>query len=212
VVIGTVCQWTERIYPEFLNANFITMVGQIPQLLTLLMVMFTMGLDLRGDSSSNYDRAFYWCGLALFWFNHHDLMDGVRARRQKSGSAFGRFFDEANDMIQMTCYSVSLAYLWRLDNVWLEGGFFLALNVIFFAMEMKHLLCNQLVLTCGEIGQLEIENMFAVFFVLGGIYGSKVFEKTLGKMFGFCCHSFPGSGLISHIQLKHMIVCGLLLV
>lgn len=38
-------------------------------------------------------------GLALQWFSQFDIMDGQRARRQKSGSSLGRIIDEANDMI-----------------------------------------------------------------------------------------------------------------
>jgi phosphatidylglycerophosphate synthase len=168
-----------------------------------------MGFDLRGDTSNNAHWVFWWCGLALYWFNHHDLMDGLRARRQKKGSAFGRFFDEANDMIQMTCYSVSLAFMWRLDNVYLEV-LFLLMNLIFFCMEMKYVLCQELILQIGEIGSVEIENLFATFFIIGGVYGSQAFEKTIGKTFGFCCATFPGSGLIAHIQWKYIIVVALL--
>lgn len=95
---------TERIYPNAFNANFVTLMGQIPQLITLALLFKTMGFDISGDTSRNDDNVFFFCGLAILWFTQHDLMDGARARRQKAGSPFGRLFDEANDMIQMTCY------------------------------------------------------------------------------------------------------------
>lgn len=127
---------------------------------------------------------FFWCGLALYWFNHHDLMDGFRARRQRSGSPFGRLFDEANDMIQMTCYSVILAYLLRFDCSLFEL-LFTFLNVIFFTMEMKYILCHELVLNIAEVGSVEIENFFASLFVLASVYGSKIFEAKVGETIGF---------------------------
>ncbi len=37
--------------------------------------------------------------LAVQWFSQFDIMDGVRARRQKSGSPLGRIVDEALDMV-----------------------------------------------------------------------------------------------------------------
>lgn len=43
---------------------------------------------------------FMMMAIALNWFTHSDLMDGLRARRQKSGSPLGRVIDEALDMMQ----------------------------------------------------------------------------------------------------------------
>jgi phosphatidylglycerophosphate synthase len=203
-VLATVTPFTEMIYPDAFNANFVTLMGQIPQLLTLILALWRMGLDLRGDSSNNHDCTFFWCGLALYWFNQHDLMDGFRARRQKSGSPYGRLFDEANDMIQMTCYSVILAYLWRLDNCFLELTFTF-INVIFFTMEMKYILCHELILNIAEVGSVEIENFIASLFLLAGIYGSSIYEMTLGETFGFLS-MMPGSG----VQWKYILAVGLM--
>lgn len=81
LIVSFGAQYTERIYPDSLNANFVTIMGQVPQILTFLLLLLKVGLDLRGGCSANCNCAFYYCSLALYWFNHHDLMDGVRARR-----------------------------------------------------------------------------------------------------------------------------------
>ena len=135
-------------------------------------------------------------------------MDGVRARRQKSGSPFGRLFDEANDMIQMTCYQIVMAYLFRVDNALLELGF-LSMNLIFFAMELKYLLCKELVLNLGEIGAVEVENLFATLMVIGGIYGSCSFEMTLGQT--FTVFNWPILNLVGRFQWNYIIMTALTL-
>jgi phosphatidylglycerophosphate synthase len=56
---------------------------------------------MRMDSQEpSNDKMFVYCALALQWFSLFDIMDGVRARRLKSGSPLGRIIDEALDMTQ----------------------------------------------------------------------------------------------------------------
>jgi phosphatidylglycerophosphate synthase len=105
-------------------------------------------------------------------------MDGTRARRQKAGSPFGRLFDEANDMIQMTIYQTTLAYLLRLNNAALNS-IFISLNLIFFSQEIKFMLCRELKLQVGEIGSIEIEHLFGAMFIYAS-YGSCGYDQTLG--------------------------------
>lgn len=81
MILATVTKITERIYPNVFNANFVTLMGQIPQLITLALLFKKMGLDISGDTSRNDDSVFFWCGLSILWFTQHDLMDGARARR-----------------------------------------------------------------------------------------------------------------------------------
>lgn len=163
-------KYTERIYPDSLNANFVTIIGQVPQLITTLIFLFHFGFDPMVDQPVENHKYFIWSGLALMWFNHHDLMDGMRARRQKLGSPFGRLLDEASDMIQMACYTAVFCHAIRIDNN-LLNLVYLALNIICFTMEMKYLLCNELILNLGDIGSVEIENLFAIFFIIAGLYG-----------------------------------------
>lgn len=204
-ILAYIVPWTDSIYPDAFNANFITIMGHIPNYIALIMALWHMGLDLKGDSSKNHDRSFLWCAFALYWFNHHDLIDGFRARRQRSGSPFGRLFDEANDMIQMTCYTVILGYLLRPDN-WILEFNFTNLIVIVFTMEMKYIICGgDLVLNIAEIGSVEIENLIATWFLLGGIYGTSIYEMTFGETFT-SLQFLPGSGL----QWKTIIAVALL--
>lgn len=50
LIVSIIVPWTESIYPDSLNANFVSLMGHIPQIVTLLMALWNMGLDLRGDS------------------------------------------------------------------------------------------------------------------------------------------------------------------
>lgn len=79
----------------------------------------------------------------------------------------------------MTLYSVALGYMLRYDNCIMEL-MLLSLNIIFFGMEMKYILCKELILNIAEVGSIEIESFFAIMFILGGVYGSGIYGMTLG--------------------------------
>lgn len=98
-------------------------------------------------------------------------MDGIRARRQKSGSPLGRIIDEALDMTQQACYSLWMGYLFRFDCLVFEMALVLT-NIVFYAMEMKYILCKNLNLNLGEIGPVEVELIVAIVLALGSVYGS----------------------------------------
>jgi hypothetical protein len=105
----------------------------------------------------------------------------------------------------MTCYTVILGYLLRPDN-WILELNFTNLIVIFFTMEMKYIICGgDLVLNIAEIGSVEIENLIATWFLLGGIYGTSIYEMTFGETFT-SLQFLPGSGL----QWKTIIAVALL--
>ena len=172
--------YLEKLYPSALNANFVTLIGQLPMPIIAVIFLYKMGFNLSAGSSKNIDPLFFWAGLGLIWFTGNDLMDGIRARRLKgAGSPLGRVFDEANDMIQMTCYSLILGYLFRFDNAFFELVLFV-LPVVVFCMEMKYILCNELILTFGEVGSIEIETIFSIMFIVAGLHGSSFYEATLG--------------------------------
>jgi hypothetical protein len=181
-LLDTVTGFWERLYPSMFNANFITILGLIPQFFTTAWIIYSIGVDATSGAEKNDDRLFTWAGLALLWFNQHDLMDGVRARRLKAGSPLGRLLDEANDLIQMTFYPVAVMYALRFDNCMLEM-LFLAVNACFYCMEMKHIICNNLKMTVGDIGNVEIELGVVVLLLVTGHYGSAIYEQKIGDTF-----------------------------
>jgi len=136
--------------------------------------------------------------LSLQWFSQHDLMDGLRARRQKSGSPLGRVIDEALDMIQQTCYMMWFGYLMRFDNFFLEQ-ILLMVNVVFHTMEMKYIMCKNLNLVVGEIGPVEMELILStLYFVVGGCLGAGSLDSNLGELFGI------ENETIANIQMKYI--------
>ena len=136
--------------------------------------------------------------LSLQWFSQHDLMDGLRARRQKSGSPLGRVIDEALEMIQQTCYMMWFGYLMRFDNFFLEQ-ILLMVNVVFHTMEMKYIMCKNLNLVVGEIGPVEMELILStLYFVVGGCLGAGSLDSNLGELFGI------ENETIANIQMKYI--------
>jgi phosphatidylglycerophosphate synthase len=64
----------------------------------MILVTFSqIGSKMTSDSKVD-DSLFLWMALSVQWFSQNDIMDGLRARRQKSGSPLGRIIDEALDM------------------------------------------------------------------------------------------------------------------
>ena len=95
--------------PDFLSANSVTIIGQLP-LQIMVIVMFSQ----VGTNVSLQDPVpgviHIMSGFALQWFSLWDIMDGLRARRLKCGSPIGRFIDEAGDTITQSNFTVLLAY------------------------------------------------------------------------------------------------------
>jgi phosphatidylglycerophosphate synthase len=110
-------------------------------------------------------------------------MDGQRARRQKSGSPIGRIIDEALDMIQQSCYSLLMGYMFRFDNRVFEI-MVIMINTVQHTMEMRFLLFGRLDITVGEIGPVEFECMLSSLLLLTGAYfGSECMTNTVGQTF-----------------------------
>lgn len=110
-------------------------------------------------------------------------MDGNRARRLKVGSPLGRLVDEGGDTITMAHYSVLCAYGWQLQNPIFEL-LFLALNFVFFAMEMRFKITGSLVMAIGEMGPVELEFAFSLALILQGIFGNDYLLMTVGESLG----------------------------
>jgi len=88
-------------------------------------------------------------------------MDGVRARRQKSGSPVGRLVDEAFDMITMLCYALWVGYGIQPNNRVLELIFFGA-PIMAYCFEMRFIIARSLIMIVGELGPVELEIMIAL--------------------------------------------------
>ena len=94
-----------------------------------------------------------------------DIFDGLRARRQRSGSPVGRLVDEAFDLVTLMCMSIFIGYGIQPNNSVLELLFFGA-NIIAFSMEMRFTMFHSLVLAIGEFGPIENE------LILGAVLAS----------------------------------------
>ena len=102
--------WAEKnLIPEYLSPNFVTVAGQVPNLIMLAVMLTQVGATANGTvfPPCHY---FYMLSFATQWFSWFDMMDGIRARRQKSGSPLGRIVDEAFDMIMQSLAPMWLAY------------------------------------------------------------------------------------------------------
>ena len=111
--------YVERMIPNYLSANSLTLLGQLPVLSILLYVFAREGLNISPDSTIN-PLIFVAVGLIVEWFSLIDIIDGQRARRMKVGSPLGRFIDEAGDCIVMSNYCILLGYMLNYDNKWWE--------------------------------------------------------------------------------------------
>jgi hypothetical protein len=49
-------------------------------------------------------------------------------------------------------------------------------NVVFYSMEMKFIMCRNLVLNLGEIGPVEVELGVSTVLALGYVYGSSFYQ------------------------------------
>lgn len=65
----------------------------------LLFTFVTVGTNMTTKENSPSNFTFMLMSFSVLFFSAMDCMDGLRARRQKSGSPFGRIFDEALDTI-----------------------------------------------------------------------------------------------------------------
>lgn len=110
-------------------------------------------------------------------------MDGIRARRQKSGSPLGRIIDEALDMTQQACYSLWLGYVFRFDSRLVEF-MLIMVNIVFYSMEMKFLMMKDLKLVIGEIGPVEVELSLTIGYFCAYYFGTDGLQKTLGESLG----------------------------
>ena len=171
----------ERMFPSFLSANSLTLIGQMPILFMLIYVFATCGFNISPDNLID-GKISIASGLLVQWFSQLDIMDGLRARRMKVGSPLGRIIDEAGDCIVMSNYSILIAYMMCFDNKWWELIAFY-MNLAFYGEEIRYKITSQLVLAVGQLSAVEIEIIVASSLFFGGYYGSESLQKSFGEHF-----------------------------
>ena len=176
------CYYAEKMFPSFLSANCLTIIGQLPLQITMILVLLQVGPNI--DVNESVPRyLMIAAGISLQWFSWVDIMDGNRARRLKCGSPLGRMIDEGGDTVTMANYSVLCAYAWQLQNPMGEIVYF-AMNSVFFAMEMRYAITGELVMAVGEVSSVEAELLFSLTLIYTGVYGQEGLQKTIGQSFG----------------------------
>ena len=66
-------------------------------------------------------------------------------------------------------------------------------NVVFYSMELKFILCKNLVLAVGEIGPVEVELILSLlYFFVGGFGHSDFLQQDMGQIFGITNETFAG--------------------
>lgn len=66
----------------------------------MLYIFATVGVAMLPSETAPTSAMYVAMAVSLQIFVCCDVMDGIRARRQKSGSCFGRILDEGLDLIQ----------------------------------------------------------------------------------------------------------------
>lgn len=102
------------------------------------------------------------------------MMDGLRARRLKSGSPLGRVVDEALDLLQQAAYCLWLGYCFNFDH-WLLEMLYISYNMIFYFKETKFRVFGKLQLVQGEIGSVEIELIVTLLILMTAYLGPESF-------------------------------------
>ena len=106
--VNTLLVPLEKAFPKNWSANTITIIGQIPIVLTVLLI-WTQNTNFGKIN----DNIFFLIAVSLQWFSLFDVMDGMRARRTKTGSPLGRIVDEAMDQTAYACSGVAIGYMLR---------------------------------------------------------------------------------------------------
>ena len=170
-------KFVERLFPSFLSANALTLLGQSPIVAYLFITFMVQSPDI---SLKNQVDPTWFLGSAILlqWFSLVDIMDGIRARRLKIGSPMGRLIDEAGDCIVMTAYSILCAYVLVLENSWLEIIYFF-MNMAFYGMEIKYYVTGSLVMVVGELGSVEVELILSSILFFAWYFGCQGLQDTV---------------------------------
>ena len=78
------------LHSKVIAPNTITLMGQIPNILVAI-ILWKHSLTMNETVP---DQLILWGGIIFYWFSICDILDGMRARRQGTGSPLGRIMDE----------------------------------------------------------------------------------------------------------------------
>ena len=177
-----ICEPLEPYWPEFLSANTLTIIGQAPLQILILLVFWSVGPNI--DAQTPITAGFLALGAVFtMWFSVIDIMDGLRARRLKVGSPLGRLIDEGGDTLTMGNYSVLMAYVWNLQIPGSELVFF-SMNFVFYMMEIKYIITGALVMSQGDISDVEFELVFSIVMLIHVFTGRSFYEDTVAQTLG----------------------------
>ena len=176
--------WVERyLIPSSWSANTVSILGQLPLLFFTLYVLIIEGAQIGPDHLMSKDSCLI-AAMCILWFSYFDILDGIRARKAKCGSALGRVIDEAGDTICQTCYSILLAKALGWDNKILELNVF-GVNTMFYICELSQLITGKLVFVTGEIGPIEVEASVAGILFFMSRVGPETMQTTVGYTMGW---------------------------
>ena len=161
--------------------NVITLLGQVPNLILLFIVFRDVGMTMNGTVLPDYTY-FYWMAAATQWASQFDIMDGIRARRLRAGSPVGRLVDEAFDMVCITCYCLWIGYGLQMNNCVLEV-MMLMVTMTVFCMELKFVMCKNLLMIVGELGPVENEIILTLVIVSCGYFTPEFYQQPVSSSF-----------------------------
>lgn len=149
---------------------------------------------------------YFYAAAATLWFSWFDIMDGMRARRLKCGSPIGRIVDEASDPYQYTLVSFIQAYILKIPPGWLCLVFVMP-NLAQYCMEVRYVTTGSLIISSTsaqdgdfDIGPVEVELIFAIVFILAGIFGTAGITKPVAEAMPFLSSVAP-----KFLQVNHLI-------
>ena len=162
--------WVERSLPGFMSANTVTLLGQIPiHIMIMVLLWHTNGHTPRLNEEVR--TLLIVAGITIYWFSLIDIADGCRARRLKIGSPLGRIVDEAGDILCQAHYCLIVCIAAGFDNVYAEI-FCVVVNIVFYSMELKHRVQGKLTMVTGELGPVETELVLAIIVISLGYFGN----------------------------------------
>lgn len=94
------------------------------------------------------------------------------------------------------CLGAFVGYMLRIEpGLWIFSVGLV--NLPFYAMEIRHHYCKDLVMIVGDIGPVEVELIYTIILVVsGGYFGGDAFEKTLAQVTGL------NYGLLEGLKMK----------
>lgn len=109
-----------RFVPWWIPANIITLLSNVCMYLALIIALY---------SKHNVTWNFFLCSLLIFAYAVGDHIDGMQAKRTKTSSALGEFFDHYLDAFNTGILLMIIIALFGVSNTYLIA-FFLTVNYL----------------------------------------------------------------------------------